>query len=46
MPHAGLILGLPDLEVERVDRGDAFTVYAKSIVCSEKRSNPLKREEP
>ncbi|MEM1402944.1 MAG: ISL3 family transposase [Pseudomonadota bacterium] len=29
MPHAGLILGLPELEVERVDRNDAITVYAK-----------------
>lgn len=29
MSHAGLILGLPELEVERVDRNDAISVYAK-----------------
>jgi len=29
MSLAGLILGLPELEVERVDRNDAITVYAK-----------------
>jgi transposase len=29
MSHAGLILGLPELEVERVDRSDAIAVYAK-----------------
>ena len=29
MSHAGLILGLPELEVERVDRNDAIIVYAK-----------------
>jgi hypothetical protein len=29
MSHAGLILGLPELEVERVDRNDAIAVYAK-----------------
>lgn len=29
MSHAGLILGLPELEVERVDRNDAINVYAK-----------------
>jgi transposase len=28
MSHAGLILGLPELEVERVDRNDAIAVYA------------------
>jgi len=29
MSHAGLILGLPELEVERVDRNDTIDVYAK-----------------
>jgi hypothetical protein len=29
MSHAGLILGLPELEVERVDRNDAIAVYAR-----------------
>jgi len=29
MSHAGLIQGLPELEVERVDRNDAISVYAK-----------------
>ena len=29
MSHAGLILGLPELEVERVDRNDAISVYAR-----------------
>src|SRR6056297_443129 len=29
MSHAGLILGLPELEVERVDRNYAIAVYAK-----------------
>ena len=29
MSHAGLILGLHELEVERVDRNDAISVYAK-----------------
>ena len=29
MSHAGLILGLPELEVERVDRNDTISVYAK-----------------
>ena len=29
MSHAGLILGLPELEVEHVDRNDAIAVYAK-----------------
>jgi len=29
MPHAGLILGLPELEVERVDNNDAIHVYAR-----------------
>jgi len=29
MSHAGLILGLAELEVERVGHNDAFSVYAK-----------------
>lgn len=29
MSHAGLILGLPKLEAERVDRNDAIAVYAR-----------------
>jgi transposase len=29
MSHAGLILGLPELEVERVDRNDTIEVYAR-----------------
>ena len=29
MSHAGLILGLAELEVERVGRNDAISVYAK-----------------
>lgn len=29
MSHAGLILGLPELEVERVERNDAISVYAR-----------------
>ena len=29
MSHAGLILGLPELEVEHVDRDDNIAVYAK-----------------
>jgi transposase len=29
MSHAGLRLGLPELEVERVDRNDAIAVYAR-----------------
>lgn len=30
MSHAGVILGLPELEVERVDRSDTIAVYAKT----------------
>lgn len=29
MSHAGNILGLPELEVERVDRNDSIEVYAR-----------------
>ena len=29
MSHAGLILGLPELEVERVDRNDAIRICSQ-----------------
>ena len=29
MPHAGIILGISELEVERVDRQDDIKVYAR-----------------